>query len=91
MIKVKLFFVPKNVVGKSEVSVFAKTLKGLLKKLIKEHPELKEVVFEKVSDKKELKLKNDILILINGLSKRELNTPLKKGDIVFISSAISGG
>ncbi len=93
MIKVKLFFVPKNIVGKAEVSVSARTLKGLLKKLLKEYPRLKDenVIFEKVPDKKELKLKNDILILVNGQSAKELNILLKNGDTVVIFSAVSGG
>lgn len=89
MIKVRLFFSPKYIVGKDEISVSAKNLKRLLNKLVKDYPKLKEVLFVRKGKQKEL---NDhIIIMIDGLSARNLDAPLKDGATVMIFSAISGG
>ena len=88
MIKVELFFVPKNIVGREEIFLPAKNLKELLNKLVRDYPELKEVLFKK-GRKREVS--DHLIIMIDGLSARKLKTPLKNGATVIIFSVISGG
>ncbi len=89
MIKVKLFFVPKDIVGKEEILVSANDLGELLEKMIEDYPKLKEAIFEKNTNRGEIN--RNIIVLVNGLSAKKLNIPLKEGDTVFIFSAVSGG
>ncbi len=89
MIKVKLFFVPKDIVGKEEIFVSAKDLGELLEKMIEDYPKLKEVIFKKNTNGGEIN--RNIIVLVNGLSAKKLDIPLKEGDTVFIFSAVSGG
>jgi len=89
VIKVKLFFVPKDIVGKEEIFVLANDLAELLEKMIKDCPKLEEAIFKKNTNRGEIN--RNIIVLVNGLSAKKLNIPLKEGDTVFIFSAISGG
>jgi len=88
MIKVELFFVPKNIVGREEIFLPAKNLKELLNKLVRDYPELKEVLFKK-GRKREVS--DHLIIMVDGLSAMKLKTPLKNGATVIIFSVISGG
>lgn len=85
MIVVKFFFSFKEIIGKNEISSKAKSLSGLLQELICRYPKLKDGIFDGE------KVREGVVILVNGRAEKELQTKLGKGDIVAIFSQISGG
>jgi len=84
MVKVKLFANFREVVGKKEVEIDAKDVEELIDKLIKNYPEMKELIS-----------REDYLhIMVNGIHinfLQQFKTKLNKNDKVAIFPPVSGG
>ncbi|MEW5759158.1 MAG: MoaD family protein [Candidatus Thermoplasmatota archaeon] len=91
MVKVSFFGSFREVVGKKEINIQAKTMEELVKKLIVEYEKMSSLLLEK---KRPLKLRSYNLILINGRGIWLLDgikTKLKKSDNVSIFPPVGGG
>lgn len=90
-VKVKLFAIFQELVGKKQITISANDVKGLLEKLTTQYGELEEKFFEESG---EGELRGGINIMVNGRNIRfldGLDTSLKDDDLVTIFPPVGGG
>ena len=85
MVKVRLFANFREIVGKHELTIEAKTLLDLLKKLVKQCPALNDLIFEGDT------VRDYVNIAVNGEIVRDLGRKLSEEDVVAIFPPFSGG
>jgi len=89
-IKVMLFAQLRDATGKPNIEVELNgevTLMELLRKVVDEYPQLRNLVFEKDG----WTLKKSYQVLVSGETVADLNRTLRGGDVVAILPPVAGG
>ncbi len=81
MVKIKLFANFREIVGKSEIEIEARTVVELLKKLSENYPELRQFISKE----------GYVQIFVNLKRISDLNMKLNDNDTVAILPPVSGG
>lgn len=96
-VKLKLFANLREAAGTPELQLSGKNVRDILLSISEKFPNLKELIFETEScegEGKELSLRGNINVLINGNNIRhleDLDTLLSEADEVAILPPVSGG
>jgi MoaD family protein len=82
---IKLYANLRKLAGTKELSLTGPTIGAVLNELAKRYPSVGEVIFENG------KLRQHIVVTINGHNIMELETPVTEQDIIAVFPPIAGG
>jgi MoaD family protein len=82
---VKLCANLRKLAGTKELSITGATVRAVVNELAKRNPSIGEAIFENG------KLRQHIVVTVNGHNTIDLDTPVKEQDIIAIFPPIAGG
>jgi sulfur-carrier protein len=85
MPRVRLYANLRKLAGTKELSITGGTIGAVLNELVSQNPSVGEIILENG------KLRQHIIVTLNGHNIIDLETPLKEQDIVAIFPPIAGG
>ncbi len=91
-VKIKLFANLRETAGVSEIELKGENIQEILESLLNKYPQMQDLIFNDVGDKKELRTYINVLVNGNNIQHLEgLNTVLNEDDEIAIFPPVSGG